>query len=153
MREEALRRGDDDCLSRAARLIFRVISGAILSIALLAIWLASTGGGGITVCSPASSVRGGLESYKIALLMYQKANGFLPTTEQGLKALFSKPDSEPQPTRWRQIMDSAIKDPWRQEYFYLQPGEHHRDGYDLFSAGPDRKAGTSDDIGNWENPH
>lgn len=96
------------------------------------------------------AVKGHIENYKTMLLMYQGSNGFLPTTEQGLKALISKPESEPKPRNWRQLMDSPILDPWQQEYFYVQPGKHNPNSYDIYSAGPDRKPDTADDIGNWE---
>jgi general secretion pathway protein G len=96
------------------------------------------------------AVHGHIENYKTMLLMYQGSNGFLPTTEQGLKALMTKPEGEPKPRNWRQLMDSPILDPWQQEYFYKQPGQHNPNSYDIYSAGPDRKPDTADDIGNWE---
>jgi general secretion pathway protein G len=96
------------------------------------------------------AVRGHLENYKTVLLMYQGANGRLPTTEQGLKALITKPETEPRPRNWRQLMDAPTYDPWQQEYHYVQPGKHNPGSYDIFSAGPDGKPDTADDIGNWE---
>jgi general secretion pathway protein G len=42
------------------------------------------------------------------------------------------------------------QDPWGNAYFYQFPGKHNPTGYDLWSAGPDGKSGTSDDIGNWQ---
>ena len=42
-------------------------------------------------------------------------------------------------------------DSWGQKYVYEYPGKHNKSGYDLSSAGPDGKAGTDDDIGNWMN--
>lgn len=98
-----------------------------------------------------TTVRAHLQSLKTALLMYEGSNGFAPSTEQGLKALVTKPTSEPQPRAWRPFLDQPILDPWQQEYFYQNPGTHNPKSYDLFSAGPDRKPNTPDDIGNWEN--
>jgi general secretion pathway protein G len=98
------------------------------------------------------AVQGHIEGYKTNLLMYQGQNGFYPTTEQGLKALITKPQSEPRPRQWRQIMEAPILDPWQQEYFYVQPGKHNPTSYDIYSAGPDRIPDTADDIGNWEAP-
>jgi len=96
------------------------------------------------------AVQGHIEHYKTMLLMYKGANGFYPTTAQGLKALISKPESEPKPRNWRQLLDDKlILDPWQQEYFYEQPGKHNPNSYDIYSAGKDRKPGTADDIGNW----
>ncbi len=42
------------------------------------------------------------------------------------------------------------QDPWGNPYLYQYPGKHNPTGYDLWSAGPDGKSGTSDDIGNWQ---
>ena len=96
-------------------------------------------------------VKGDIEQYRTLLLMYQGANGFLPTTEQGLKALVTRPESQPTPRNWRQFADAPLRDPWDQEYFYTQPGTHNAAGYDIYSAGQDRSPNTADDIGNWEN--
>ena len=41
-------------------------------------------------------------------------------------------------------------DPWGNPYIYSYPGKHNPTSYDLSSAGPDGKPGTSDDIGNWQ---
>ncbi len=86
----------------------------------------------------------------IALMSYESASGFLPTSEQGLKALVERPNSDPKPRRWSKGMDGVPVDPWGNPYNYKQPGTHNTTGYDLFSSGPDRTAGTADDIGNWE---
>jgi general secretion pathway protein G len=95
-------------------------------------------------------VKADIEGYKTDLLMYQSSNGFLPTSEQGLKALVTRPETEPRPRNYRQVLDQLRLDPWQQEYFYEQPGKHNPKGYDIFSAGVDRKPNTTDDIGNWE---
>lgn len=95
-------------------------------------------------------VRADIEGYKTDLLMYQSTNGFLPTSEQGLKAMVARPESEPRPRNWRQVLTDLRRDPWDQEYFYEQPGKHNLKGYDIYSAGPDRRPNTTDDIGNWE---
>jgi general secretion pathway protein G len=95
-------------------------------------------------------VKGDIEGYKLDLTMYQSMNGFLPTTEQGLKALVTRPESDPRPRNWRQQLTELRVDPWQQEYFYEQPGKHNPKSYDIYSAGPDRLPNTTDDIGNWE---
>jgi general secretion pathway protein G len=59
---------------------------------------------------------------------YKKLNGAYPTTAQGLRALGAFP-----------------KDPWSNDYVYRYPGKRYPDGYDLFSAGPDRMPDTADD--------
>jgi len=95
-------------------------------------------------------VKGDIEHLRTELLMYQMHNGFYPTTEQGLKALMVKPESEPRPRNWHMITDSPALDPWGKEYLYVQPGKHNPTTFDIYSAGVDRIPDTADDIGNWE---
>jgi general secretion pathway protein G len=76
-------------------------------------------------------------------------NGYPPTTEQGLQALVSQPSTEPRPQRWYQLFKEIPKDPWGNNYIYLCPGRKSPTGFDLYSAGPDRKADTADD--DWGN--
>jgi general secretion pathway protein G len=40
-------------------------------------------------------------------------------------------------------------DPWRTPYVFAFPGKKHHK-YDLYSCGPDKQAGTADDISVWE---
>ncbi|MEY2536889.1 MAG: ral secretion pathway protein [Verrucomicrobiota bacterium] len=79
------------------------------------------------------------------LKLYESMNGFYPTTEQGLQALVTQPDTDPKPSRWYQLYTQLPKDPWQNTYIYRCPGTKNTTGYDLFSAGPDRKADTADD--------
>ena len=95
-------------------------------------------------------VKADIQSISTALMVYQGTNGFLPTSEQGLKALVTRPDTNPRPKQWRQQYDKVPMDPWGNEYQYVQPGTHNPNGFDLYSMGADRKDGTADDIGNWE---
>ncbi len=90
-------------------------------------------------------VRADIQSLRTGLLSYSAMNGFLPTTEQGIKALVDSPDSDPRPAQARRFMDDVPKDPWGNEYIYLNPGRKNPSGYDLYSAGPDRKPDTADD--------
>jgi general secretion pathway protein G len=82
--------------------------------------------------------------------MYDAMNGFLPSSDQGLQVLVTRPDSDPKPTQWRSLMDKLPVDPWQQPYVYQNPGTHNPNSFDLYSMGPDRKPGTDDDIGNWD---
>ena len=94
--------------------------------------------------------KGDLDSISTQLKLYQAMNGFMPTTEQGLQALVTRPDTDPKPTQWRLLMEKLPMDPWNQPYVYEYPGKHNPNGFDLYSMGPDRKPGTADDIGNWD---
>ena len=84
------------------------------------------------------------------LALYEATNGFPPTTAQGLNALIVKPSSEPIPRKWSQREEKLELDPWGQPYQYEYPGKHNKNGFDIYSSGPDRQPGTDDDIGNWD---
>lgn len=89
----------------------------------------------------------------IALDLYELDNGRYPTTEQGLRALISKPSSSPAPSNWNGPYLKKRKlpvDPWGREYVYLSPGLHNIEDYDLYSYGPDGVEGGGDDVTNWE---
>ncbi len=92
-------------------------------------------------------VQADLQQISTQLRLYESMNGFLPTTEQGLQALVTQPSTDPRPTRWYQLFKDLPKDPWSSDYIYLSPGRKNPTGYDLYSAGPDRKPDTADD--NW----
>jgi general secretion pathway protein G len=89
-----------------------------------------------------------------ALKLYRLDNGRYPTTEQGLRALVEKPTVEPIPTNWKAggYLDASTvrKDPWGNDYAYLNPGLHGE--IDLMSFGRDGQSGGEGpdaDIGNW----
>ncbi|MEW6994103.1 type II secretion system major pseudopilin GspG [Colwelliaceae bacterium MEBiC 14330] len=84
-----------------------------------------------------------------SLSLYKMDNYDYPTTEQGLDALVEQTDIEPEPRRFPEggYIKRLPKDPWGNDYVLLNPGEQGK--MDVFSAGPDREAGTEDDIGNW----
>ncbi|SRR5581483_9059495 len=121
----------------------------VMIIALLAGAAIYTMGGNVGVAQDVR-VRSDLESISTQLKLYQSFNGFLPTSQQGLQALVTRPDTDPKPTQWRQLFEKLPKDPWQNDYVYVQPGKHNPNSFDLYSAGPDRKPDTSDDIGNWD---
>lgn len=95
--------------------------------------------------SRAVAVQSSLQSIKTQLRLYESMNGFPPTSEQGLNALVTQPQSEPRPTRWTQLFDSLPRDPWGKEFIYISPGRKNPNGYDLYSSGPDRTPDTADD--------
>jgi general secretion pathway protein G len=95
-------------------------------------------------------IQGDIQSLDQKLKSYEMLNGFYPTTEQGLQALVTMPQTEPKPSRWRNFMEKMQQDPWHRDYVYVQPGVRNPGSYDLYSKGKDGIAGTADDIGNWE---
>jgi|SRR5258705_340665 len=86
-----------------------------------------------------------IQGINTQLRLYESMNGFVPTSEQGLQALVVQPDTDPKPTRWYQLLTERPKDPWQSDYIYRSPGTKNPNGYDLFSAGPDRRPDTADD--------
>jgi len=90
-----------------------------------------------------------------ALDLYQLDNHQFPSTNQGLEALVSQPTDSPIPKNYKQggYIKSLPKDPWGNDYLYLQPGVHNSN-YDLYSLGADGLEGgegNNADIGNWSN--
>lgn len=97
-------------------------------------------------------VKSDLAVLNSAIKLYKLDNYRYPTTEQGLMALVAAPTSEPVPKNWAQngYIDRLPKDPWGNDYQYLQPGVH--DQFDIFTLGADGVSGGSDldaDIGTW----
>ena len=92
------------------------------------------------------------DSLKTSLTRYRIDTGDYPTTAEGLQALVSAPANSGE--RWQgpyvELTGGRLPlDPWNEPYQYIYPGTRNKGGYDLFSKGPDKTAGTEDDIGNW----
>jgi general secretion pathway protein G len=104
---------------------------------------------GVTEFAQKQKVQGDLLAFKEMLAAYQLESGSLPTTEQGLKVLWSRPTVEPVPQHWRALSEKETLDPWQHSYQYRNPGKHNPDRYDVYSTGPDGQPDTADDIGNW----
>lgn len=88
-----------------------------------------------------------------ALDLYRLDNFVYPTTDQGLEALVSLPTSAPEPANWKRggYIKKLNRDPWGNEYLYLNPGEHGE--IDIFSLGADAAPGgegPNADIGSWD---
>ena len=76
--------------------------------------------------------------------LFQAQNLYLPTS---LNDLVTKPSGNF--SKWRQLMPMVPVDPWGTPYILEAKGRSTKSSYDLFSAGPDRKPHSEDDIGNW----
>ena len=95
-----------------------------------------------------------IETLGIALDRYAQDSGDYPSTEQGLKALWEKPEAPPSPINWVEpyIQIPITEDPWENPYVYLRPGTHDRYGYDLISFGSDGVeggTGEAEDVVSW----
>lgn len=121
----------------------------VISIIVVLLGLAISKMGNPTGFAKGVAVRADIQAIGTQLKLYESMNGFLPTTEQGLQALVTQPSTEPRPQRWYQLFKEVPKDPFGNNYIYLSPGRKNPTGYDLYSAGQDRKADTADD--DWGN--
>ena len=90
-----------------------------------------------------------IDALEKALDQYRLDVGSYPSTETGLAALTSKPQTL---DRWQgpYLKKPAPPDPWGHAYQYKSPGDHG--DYDLFSFGADGQAGGSGeaaDVTSW----
>ena len=93
--------------------------------------------------------RSQIQAIEKALEMYRLETGQLPSSEQGLNALVTRPQNEP---GWSgpYLKKAAPPDPWGRPYLFKSPGEH--DDYDLYSLGRDGRPGGNGqdaDITSW----
>ncbi len=86
-----------------------------------------------------------------ALKLYKLDNQRMPTAEQGLQALLTKPTSGPIPNNWKPYLDKLPSDPWGRAYQYMNPGI--KGEVDVMSLGADGQVGgegKNTDIGSWQ---
>jgi general secretion pathway protein G len=100
--------------------------------------------------SEVKAARAQINALEKALDTYRLEVGHYPSTEQGLAALYTKPNNEP---KWQgpYLKKMPPADPWGNPYVYKSPGDHA--DIDITSYGPDGRAGGSDenaDIANWQ---
>ena len=88
------------------------------------------------------------DTYRTSFVRYKIDLGDYPSTADGLNALLTAPANAGD--RWRgPYADKIATDPWGEAYQYRYPGTHNKGSFDLYSKGPDKTEGTTDDIGNW----
>ncbi len=94
--------------------------------------------------------------FRTALEKYALDMNTFPSTESGLDALIVEPSDveEEQLANWAgpyitTSAKEAPRDPWGQKYYYAFPSTHDSEYPDIWSAGPDTKEGTDDDVVNW----
>ena len=93
--------------------------------------------------------RAQIDAFEKALDTYRLDVGRYPNSEQGLDALFARPENE---SKWDgpYLKKKPPTDPWGNKYIYKSPGEHGE--YDLYSLGKDGRSGGNEenaDITNW----
>ena len=103
----------------------------------------------------ASAARAQIELFGMALEAYRLDNDYYPSTAQGLEALRTLPQGEPEARNWRgpYVKKTIPLDPWGRPYAYKSPGDANPQGYDLLTFGRDGQpggAGEDADIRSWE---
>jgi general secretion pathway protein G len=96
-----------------------------------------------------TKARQDIRALEASFNLYKLDNYEYPSTDQGIEALVTKPETAPEPPNWKEggYLDRMPLDPWQQSYQYLYPGSHGV--MDIYSLGPDRQP-SDDDIGNWD---
>lgn len=103
--------------------------------------------GPVVMVSRGSAARSQIVEIETVLGSFEVDNLRYPTTKEGLRALVQKPAGV---KNWRgPYLPRVPTDPWGKPYVYRCPGQHDKEGYDLFSCGPDGKEGGGDDITSW----
>ena len=89
-----------------------------------------------------------ISAFGTALDAFEVDNGYYPKGKDGLNDLLQQPRDA---TSWKgPYLKSEIPlDPWGNAYNYECPGKNNPNGYDLYSAGPDKRPGNEDDITSW----
>lgn len=95
----------------------------------------------------AAATRMQIQQLKTALQLYRSEQSALPTQEQGLEALVSKPTLPPIPENYpaEGYLDSRQlpRDGWKREFIYLIPGRQ-QEPYEVISYGSDGQPGGVD---------
>ncbi len=99
-----------------------------------------------------AAARQDIATIMTALRLYKLDNRVYPSSEQGLDALVRPPSIAPLPPAWKKggYLDKLPKDPWGEDFQYLQPGLHG--DVDVWSLGADHEPGgegSNADIGSW----
>ncbi|WP_086934063.1 type II secretion system major pseudopilin GspG [Agarilytica rhodophyticola] len=100
-----------------------------------------------------TTAKSDFNAIETALKMYKLDNFVYPTSEQGLEALVSPPETDPVPKNWRKdgYLSKLPTDPWGNEYLYLSPAEGKP--YDIYTLGADGVRGGVDeyaDLSVWD---
>ena len=90
-----------------------------------------------------------IATFGTALDAFEVDNGFYPKGKSGLNDLVTAP-RDAQNWRGPYMKGEIPLDPWGKPYVYESPGKHNPSSYDIMSMGPDGRAGSEDDVTNWQ---
>jgi len=103
---------------------------------------------GRTEQAKTTAAKADIASMSLALDAFEVDTGSYPKSGN-LNLLVEQPTDA---SGWKgpYLSKGIPQDPWGNAYVYDYPGKHNANGYDLMSNGPDSRAGTDDDINNWD---
>ena len=89
-------------------------------------------------------------SISVPLQQYMMHMGDYPSTADGLQSLLTPPVNKADRWRGPYLMEKKIpEDPWGNPYQYRYPGNHNKNGYDIYSLGRGGQEDEKTMIGNW----
>ena len=92
-----------------------------------------------------------IATFSTALDAYEVDTGSYPKGKNGLNALIQAPsDAQNWKGPYMKSESGIPSDPWGHPYTYECPGKHNPNSYDILSQGADGRAGTEDDVSNWQ---
>src|SRR5439155_393933 len=91
-----------------------------------------------------------ISTFGTALDAFEVDNGYYPRGKNGLVDLV-QPPRDAQSWKGPYLKSDIPLDPWQHPYIYECPGKHNPTSYDIMSMGPDGRAGSEDDVCNWQN--
>jgi general secretion pathway protein G len=101
-------------------------------------FITSPPGNGYLQKSRAASTKTILNGISLELWKFQSDCGFLPSSQQGLRALISKPELNPICQNWKGPYGAIqLRDVWKTEFIYSSDGK----SFTLKSLGRDKKVG------------
>ena len=80
-----------------------------------------------------------------ALELFYLDMGRYPSTEEGLRILYFKPESEAEKWKGPYLKKPIFKDAWGNEYVYRSPGARSAQPFEVASYGKDGEEGGEDD--------
>ena len=92
-----------------------------------------------------------IEEFNASLDLFKLEVGRYPTSQEGLQALVQQPSGLAGWNGPYLRKPSVPKDPWKNDYHYVSPGQHGP--YDISSLGADNREGgdgENKDINGWE---
>ena len=127
-------------MSRLLSFVLWIFLGFFALMIFVALFGGCTGSG-----AKLQRVKADFTSISSALETYRQTTGDYPTTDQGLMALVTRPETLPEEHDWQSIFTKVPTDPWKNEYRYRCFPEGSPHAFELISNGADGIEGTKDD--------